>query len=585
MKRIQYILIILFILIYQNGFTQTHKYDLKINYADTANDESVRIVNSYENYDGDSLAILDQLKNVINDLRVEGFIASSIDSVLYDSSQILVKLYIGQQYKINKLEINGIDLDNEKIRGLKKAQLKNITYEFTDLQDIKHQIVTYCENNGYPFASISTDQLFVDNLQVALKLNVEKGNYFTIDTIVLKGDATIKPHYIHRYIDIKPGDSFSQDKINRIENRIKDLSFLELIKPSELEFQKNKADLYVYLKNKKANQFNGIIGFIPDSEKSDKLVVTGDLQLFLVNSFSRGEEIGLRWEKLESETQKLDVKFQYPYFFKLPFGLDMNFNLYKQDSLFLNVNYSAGLRWYVSPLNHYKAYYRYKNSSMIGEVVNSINFADVSSSVFGASANYKTLDYAINPRIGIELSVFGGAGTKNIKEYKSQTDTLNTSRTNEFTEFEAGINFDSYFPVYGNFVIHFGHITKYMGQFDEDGNHPVFYENEMYYFGGARSLRGFDEHAFAASVYSLQNIELRYLFEQNSAFYLFWNGAYYYKPMPEKTTEDFPWGIGIGLNFDTKAGIFSISYAVGKQFDNPIEIQAAKIHFGYISRF
>ena len=29
------------------------------------------------------------------------------------------------------------------------------------------------------------------------------------------------------------------------------------------------------------------------------------------------------------------------------------------------------------------------------------------------------------------------------------------------------------------------------------------------------------------------------------------------------------------MSFETKAGIFSISYALGKQFDNPIEFRSA----------
>jgi len=573
------------ILIYLNGIAQTREYHIKIQYIDAPLDESLTIINRFAKFKGDSLTIMNHLNKLIEELQQDGFIASSLDSVLFDSIYVNTFLFTGNKYKVQHLEIAGIDLSMEKIPGLKKINSTGRLYEIAEIQEIKEKLITHYENNGYPFVRIVTDRLDVNENMFSLRLNVIQGEKFEMDSIIIKGDAKIKPYYIHRYIDINSGDVFSQNKINRIESRIRDLSFLELIKPSELEFQKNEADLYLYLKNKKANQFTGIIGFLPESDNSDKLVITGDLSLLLINSFGRGEEIGFRWEKLESATQKLDIDFQYPYIFKSPFGLDMNFNLYKQDSLFLNVNYLIGLRWNVSPQNHYSAYYRYKSSSLIGEVINSINFADVSSSVFGASANYQTLDYAINPRSGIELSVFGGAGTKNITKYNSPTDTLNTNNTKDFTEFEAGIYFDGYIPLYGNFVFHFGHTTKYMAQFDDTGNQSVFYENEMNRFGGAQSLRGFDENAFAASIYSLQNIELRYLFEQNSAFYIFWNGAYYYKPLPEKTTEDFPWGIGIGLNFDTRAGIFSISYAIGKQFDNPIEIQAAKIHFGYISRF
>ena len=48
---------------------------------------------------------------------------------------------------------------------------------------------------------------------------------------------------------------------------------------------------------------------------------------------------------------------------------------------------------------------------------------------------------------------------------------------------------------------------------------------------------------------------------------------------------DFPVGIGAGLNFETGAGIFGISTAVGKTRDIPFNLRNAKIHFGFISVF
>ena len=106
---------------------------------------------------------------------------------------------------------------------------------------------------------------------------------------------------------------------------------------------------------------------------------------------------------------------------------------------------------------------------------------------------------------------------------------------------------------------------------------------------GLRNYKNFKLNIIAKlniiKLFKTRIIEIKYLFEQNSSFYAFWNGAYYYKNVVQNVTEDFPWGFGIGLDFDTRAGIFSLSYALGKQFDNSFEIQAAKIHFGYISRF
>ena len=48
---------------------------------------------------------------------------------------------------------------------------------------------------------------------------------------------------------------------------------------------------------------------------------------------------------------------------------------------------------------------------------------------------------------------------------------------------------------------------------------------------------------------------------------------------------DRPFGVGAGISFDTRAGIFSLNYAIGKQFNNPIDFKTAKIHFGFVSVF
>ena len=48
---------------------------------------------------------------------------------------------------------------------------------------------------------------------------------------------------------------------------------------------------------------------------------------------------------------------------------------------------------------------------------------------------------------------------------------------------------------------------------------------------------------------------------------------------------DNPFSGGIGINFETKPGIFSISYALGAQENNPILFKTAKIHFGFVNYF
>jgi len=49
--------------------------------------------------------------------------------------------------------------------------------------------------------------------------------------------------------------------------------------------------------------------------------------------------------------------------------------------------------------------------------------------------------------------------------------------------------------------------------------------------------------------------------------------------------KDHPFGFGAGFSFGTNIGIFSISYALGQQLNNPILMRNGKVHFGYIAYF
>jgi len=135
-----------------------------------------------------------------------------------------------------------------------------------------------------------------------------------------------------------------------------------------------------------------------------------------------------------------------------------------------------------------------------------------------------------------------------------------------------------YIPLKKRSVIKLGVQTGYT--FNEN-----LFDNELLRIGGLKTLRGVDEEAIFASFYSIQTLEYRFLLEQNSFLYLFTDAAYYEKKTKDNYLSDRPYSFGLGISFETNAGIFSVSYAIGKQFDNPVQFRSAKIHFGFISFF
>ena len=80
-------------------------------------------------------------------------------------------------------------------------------------------------------------------------------------------------------------------------------------------------------------------------------------------------------------------------------------------------------------------------------------------------------------------------------------------------------------------------------------------------------------------------MEYRFLFEKNSNIFLFAEGAWYESNSVTGYVNDTPVSVGLGINFDTKAGIFNLSYGLGKQFSNGFDLRTGKIHAGLTALF
>jgi hypothetical protein len=108
--------------------------------------------------------------------------------------------------------------------------------------------------------------------------------------------------------------------------------------------------------------------------------------------------------------------------------------------------------------------------------------------------------------------------------------------------------------------------------------------NELNRFGGNLSQRGFMEDELLSTFRSTLSIEPRFILDQNSFLFVFYDQSWYERNV-KNYAHDAPRGFGAGISFGTKIGIFSLSYAIGKQFNNPILFRDSKVHFGYVAYF
>lgn len=204
---------------------------------------------------------------------------------------------------------------------------------------------------------------------------------------------------------------------------------------------------------------------------------------------------------------------------------------------------------------------------------------DVLNNVYGLALRKSTLDYFINPRKGLLLNIELGAGTKKILPMNELSELKIYDSVQLFSmQYKFHGNVSYYIPIKKNWVL----LSQVNTAIIMNQN---LFLNELFRIGGLKTLKGFDEQSIFANKYLIGNFELRYLFQQNSGFMIFWNGAWYENSVIAKPILDNPWGAGVGMNIETGSGVFSLYYALGKQLDNAMTFQQAKIHFGFTNFF
>jgi len=444
-------------------------------------------------------------------------------------------------------------------------------------------LVSYYENNGYPFASSRLKNIaYSDESTISAVLDVTKGPLTSIDSIVIIGDAKISELYISNYIDIKEGDVYDQSKLSAIDNRLRELPFVKLKKPSIVGFTKKYTKLYLFLDHVNCSQFNGLVGILPD-KATGKITVTGDVKIALKNAFKKGELISLNWRKLQSLTQDLDINMNYPYLFQSQIGVNGKLKVFKKDTSYLELNQRLGVQYLLSGGNYLMLYFNNYSSNLINadkyaSATVLPDFADVKFQQYGISILQSKLDYRLNPRQGYRLQISGAAGKKVISKNPELNEALYDNVELSSLQFKLQANVDLFIPFAKRSVIALSTKSGYII------NDNMFL-NELFRLGGLRTLRGFDEESINASLFAIGSIEYRFLLERNSNLYLFGDYAYYERTIQNDHVSDRPFSIGAGISFQTKPGIFSINYALGSQKNNPILLRAAKIHFGFVNYF
>ena len=548
----------------------------------------------------DSVAVDIELQRIILELHGQAYLEASFDRIERNKKETKAYLHVGEQYKWAQLKNGNVeDVFLEQI-GFREQLYSGKPFHFKEVRKLQESLLSYAEDNGYPFAAVWLDSIEVKNGEIAAQLFMRKNKLILIDEVKVTGNAKVSQAYLTNYLGIKKGTLYSKSKILKIRNRIKELPFIKEVRDLSITFKGEQATINLYLNKKKASRFDFLIGLAPNSDQFAirRFLITGTFNADMHNQFGLGERIFAEFQQLRPGTQDLEIELAYPYVLNLPFGVETSFDLYKRDTSYLDVIYDVGIQYLFEGGNYIKAYWNTASTTLLSidedRIRNTKSLPknlDLSNASFGLEYALQRLDYRFNPRKGWSIFARGGAGFKRIKEnsaitgiqdssepmfeFRSLYDSLET----QTFQYKVDLKIERYFPFFKRTTLKTA--VELGGIISEQS----IFQNEQYRIGGNRRLRGFDEEAVQASRFAIFTLEYRFLIGQNAYLYAFGDYGYVEDRTNEVNRTDRPIGFGAGMTFDTKVGVFGISYALGRRFDDPIDFRAAKIHFGYVSLF
>lgn len=534
---------------------------------------------------------------LLSDLRAAGYATASVDRVQERPDSVFFYLFLGKQYTVSALHV--ADSIRPLLDGLgwERRRRKPPALSPDALRSAQEAVLRRLEGNGYPYAAVTLGNARIDSASLELELSVERGPFIRFDTIHNVKRANISRGYLATYTGIREGRTYDQALVEAMDARLAELPFLRVTEPSRLWFSNDdKAHVEVFLEDRKVSRFDFLIGVLPNNESTGKVLVTGEAGVSLWNIFGTGKKIEVGWKRLQPKSQQLNVYFDYPYILNTPLGADVRFRLDKRDTSYLDLNWGLGVQYLFRGsdrvrilVNNAQTFVQTADTTFVRTTGRLPDILDQSTLLTGVEAYVERLDYLYNPSRGWEL---GGSATAGIRKIRRNTaiqsmelgegrpspDMLYDSLGTRTAKLEVSWLVNYYLPLASRQVVKLGATGRAVYNRD-------LLSNELLRLGGNKLLRGFDEESILTSLYNVMTVEYRYLLDRNAYLAVFFDWAYVERRLANSFDRDFPLGFGAGLTFETKAGIFGLSYAVGRQQSNPLDFRSSKIHFGYVNIF
>ena len=500
--------------------------------------------------------VYNEITNIHSNLKKEGFFVATLDTIIKENEKYEAMFTLGKKTENlililpQEFKKNTFGQFNDSVR------IKTKTFEnFTNL------LLTNLDATGNSFSEISFTKPTLINDTLILNLKIIKSKSRTIDKVLVKGYDKFPKKFLKQFFKITKPTVFSKKKMKTVSQLTKSLDFIQEKKAPEVLFKKDSTHLYLFLDKLETSSFDGIINFA-SKENEEGLLLNGNLDLKLNNILNTGEKFELFWNKVAKEKSEFKINSSIPYIFNTPLSIALGFNLYRQDSTFLNTRFNLNTQYELNTKSRTSISYSSETSSYLLNTAEN-NFDSYSNYFIGIGYQLKNLSENELFKNNYSLAIKSKLG-KRKNEISDQTQF----QLEVLTSLNIQTNKKSYINI------------KSESKILRSKNYLI---NELYRIGGANSIRGVNEQSIFTDSYSFANIEFRYLTSTSSYLYSITDLGFYKNSITDKLNNAY--GLGGGYRFKLNNNFVDLGYVIGNNSDNQLELDKSKLIIKWTSYF
>ena len=498
-------------------------------------------------------------------MQREGFLFAAITRE--DSAAYRVEISKGEQGRLGQVILEGVTVLDAAAMAAWLPQRAGQPLTADTLEVLITAILDQYARQGYHLTTAAISAIVpVTPPEMKVIIRITEQPRPNLSHIQMVGAERTHPGVLHHIAGMVPMQPLLDYDPARIRTRLESSGLFAQVDSVGLLLAADSS-LIVEVSAVEASpgSFDLALGYERSASGSGALVGSGHLTL--QNLFGGARELAITLHRLPGQVSRINAMAADPYIFGLPLRLAAGFRGLQQDSTFSKRDYRLELGY---ELDRATQLFSLVSREVTRPGLSGLAVLDgrqripvATATLAGAGLRIRQVDQRYNPTRGYVVEMAVESGFKHAEGEVVRADTVREQRKLRLARLTARTRV--YLPHGQRRVLVTGGEFRLLHAREFD-------ESDLFRFGGAASLRGYDEDRFRSPLVARLLLEYRYTFDALTYGFVFADLGYVDASRTKEAYRGVYPGFGAGFQLNTQAGLISLTLAANSE--DPAAVRA-----------